>query len=132
MEEEKKECYYRHMGNRRGFERAAALEADRRLMESYYPQKAGLLKAMVTDCCDRLDYEGSFIYDEYPDKRNIERICREICSRARRGVEVQAMDTEKREGEDLLGDFAGALLCQEICQRRMMRKLLGAWEERNF
>ena len=75
MEEEKKECYYRHMGNRRGFERAAALEADRRLMESYYPQKAGLLKAMVTDCCDRLDYEGSFIYDEYPDKRNIERIC---------------------------------------------------------
>ena len=55
MEEEKKKCYYRSMGNKRGFERAAGLEADRRLMESYYPRRAGLLKALVTDECDRLE-----------------------------------------------------------------------------
>ena len=72
----KEKFYYRSMGNEKGFERAAEVEEDRRLMESYYPRKAGLLKALVTDQCDRLEYEGSFIYDEYPDRRNIERICR--------------------------------------------------------
>ena len=124
MEEEKKKCYYRSMGNKRGFERAAGLEADRRLMESYYPRRAGLLKALVTDECDRLEYEGSFIYDEYPDRRNIERICREISSQAREYPELQAME-KKEEGEaELLDEFIGALICQEIHQRRCMRKLL--------
>ena len=124
MEEEKKKCYYRSMGNKRGFERAAGLEADRRLMESYYPRRAGLLKALDTDECDRLEYEGSFIYDEYPDRRNIERICREISSQAREYPELQAME-KKEEGEaELLDEFIGALFCQEIHQRRCMRKLL--------
>lgn len=122
MEEEKKKCYYRSMGNKRGFERAAGLEADRRLMESYYPRRAGLLKALVADECDRLEYEGSFIYDEYPDKRNIERICREICSQARDYPELRIMEKDQK-GEELLGDFIGALFCQEIHQRRCMRKL---------
>ena len=124
MEEEKKNLYYRSMGNKRGFERAEELEADRRLMESYYPRRAGLLKALVADECDRLEYEGSFIYDEYPDRRNIERICREISSQAREYPELQAME-KKEEGEaELLDEFIGALFCQEIHQRRCMRKLL--------
>ena len=59
MKEERKKFYYKSLGNKNEFERTAGLEADRRLMESYYPQKAGILKALVTDRCDRLDYEGS-------------------------------------------------------------------------
>lgn len=124
MEEEKKKFYYRSMGNEKGFERAAEVEEDRRLMESYYPRKAGLLKALVTDQCDRLEYEGSFIYDEYPDRRNIERICRELCSQVRDYPELRAMEKEKEKEAELLGELIGALLCQEIYQRRCMRKLL--------
>lgn len=108
---------------KRIFARAADIETDRRLMEYYYPRKAGLINALVTDCCDRLDYEGSFIYDEYPDRGNIERICRDICSQAEKAGEIHIM--ENRVGErELLGDFIGALVCQEIHQRRCRRKLL--------
>lgn len=124
MEEEKTRSYYRTMRNKRGFERAAGVEADRRLMESYYPRKAGLLKALVADECDRLDYEGSFIYDEYPDRRNIERVCREICGQARDYPELRAAEKDQMGEEELLADVIGALFCQEIHQRRCMRKLL--------
>lgn len=125
MKEERKKFYYKSLGNKNEFERTAGLEADRRLMESYYPQKAGVLKALVTDRCDRLDYEGSFIYDEYPDKRNIERICQDICAQAQETMEVRTMEAGGDEAEGkLLGDFVGALLCQEIYQRRCVRKHL--------
>ncbi len=124
MEGKKSKFYYRSMENRKGFESAAGVEEDRRLMESYYPRKAGLLKALVADQCDRLEYEGSFIYDEYPDRRNIERICREICSEVRDYPELRAMGKDRERETELLGELIGALLCQEIHQRRCMRKLL--------
>lgn len=129
MEEDKKKCYYRSVKNKDGFESTAGLEADRRLMESYFPRKAGILRALVTDCCDRLDYEGSFIYDEYPDKRNIERSCQEIYTRACKAPEMRRMEKgEAGEEEELLGEFVTALFCQEIGRRRGVRKLLGAWD----
>ena len=124
MEGKKSKFYYRSMENRKGFESAAGVEEYRRLMESYYPRKAGLLKALVADQCDRLEYEGSFIYDEYPDRRNIERICREICSEVRDYPELRAMEKDRERETELLGELIGALLCQEIHQRRCMRKLL--------
>ena len=124
MEGKKSKFYYRSMENRKGFESAAGVEEDRRLMESYYPRKAGLLKALVADQCDRLEYEGSFIYDEYPDRRNIERICREICSEVRDYPELRAMEKDRERETELLGELIGALLCQEIHQRRCRRKLL--------
>lgn len=106
----------------KSFEEIAALEDDRKLMESYYPQKAALLQALVTDACDRLDYEGSFIYDEYPDRWNIERNCRDIC---RQAEEIQRPHAMEKKGEDeLLGEFVGSLFCQEIYQRRCRRKFL--------
>lgn len=106
----------------KSFEEIAALEDDRKLMESYYPQKAALLQALVTDACDRLDYEGSFIYDEYPDRWNIERNCRDICRQAEEIQELHAM--EKKGEDELLGEFVGSLFCQEIYQRRCRRKFL--------
>lgn len=106
----------------KAFEEIAALEDDRKLMESYYPQKAALLQALVTDACDRLDYEGSFIYDEYPDRWNIERNCRDICRQAEEIQELHAM--EKKGEDELLGEFVGSLFCQEIYQRRCRRKFL--------
>ena len=106
----------------KAFEEIVSLEDDRKLMESYYPQKAALLQAVVTDACDRLDYEGSFIYDEYPDRWNIERNCRDICRQAEEIQELHAM--EKKGEDELLGEFVGSLFCQEIYQRRCRRKFL--------
>lgn len=38
------------------------------LMKSYYPEAAGRIQEKVEEECQLLDYEGSRLYDEYPDK----------------------------------------------------------------
>ena len=36
-------------------------------MKSVYPETAKRLLPFVEEECDRLEYEGSMMYDEYPD-----------------------------------------------------------------
>ena len=37
-------------------------------MKSMYPDTAKRALPFVEDECDRMEYEGSMLYDEYPDK----------------------------------------------------------------
>ena len=62
------------------------------LMKSYYPEAAGRIQEKVEEECQLLDYEGSRLYDEYPDKFMLHQLCRQI------------------------------LLCQEISRRRCRRR----------
>ena len=41
-----------------------------------------------------LDYAGSFIYDEYPDKINLNRTGRQICERLRKNEEFREIPIE--------------------------------------
>ena len=93
----------------KAFEEIASLEADRKLMESYYPEKAALLQALVADTCDRLDYEGSFIYDEYPDPLQFRLLCRRIFDKA--------SEDEEKPGA-WMADLIQVMACQEILRRR--------------
>ena len=38
------------------------------LMKSYYPDTARKIQEKVEEECDLQDYEGSRLYDEYPDR----------------------------------------------------------------
>ena len=49
--------------------------------QSIYPQSIKQLQRYVSEECDRMDYKGSPMYDEYPDMLAIEQACRRICSR---------------------------------------------------
>ena len=48
------------------------------LMKSYYPEAAGRIQEKVEEECQLLDYEGSRLYDEYPDKFMLHQLCRQI------------------------------------------------------
>ncbi len=48
--------------------------------QSIYPQNLKILQRYVEEECDRLDYKGSPIYDEYPDMQVIRQVCKKICS----------------------------------------------------
>lgn len=120
MEEGK--SFYKTAGRGRLYEQEAPVEQDKSLMRSYYPQESALAQAFVEDACDRLDYEGSFIYDEYPDKFSIERTCREICRQMQERTPVEAMARRRHHGnQDILGELVGALFCQEVHCRRCRR-----------
>ena len=52
------------------------------LMKSYYPSAARRVQAQVEQECDLMDYEGSRIYDQYPDKLMLYHMCRKIREKA--------------------------------------------------
>lgn len=63
--------------------------------QSIYPQSIKLLQRYVTEECDRMDYKGSPMYDEYPDRLMIEQTCEKICRR----ISEVSPDKETQIGE---------------------------------
>ena len=47
--------------------------------QSIYPQNIKILQKYVVEECDRMDYKGSPIYDEYPDMQIIRQAGKKIC-----------------------------------------------------
>ena len=47
-------------------------------MKSMYPMTAKRVLPYVEDECDRMEYTGSVIYDEYPDQLQIRMMCNRI------------------------------------------------------
>lgn len=84
-------------------------ERENALMRSFYPQTARQIQQKVTQECDRLDYPGSFLYDEYPDKFLMEQMCKRI----KGGMEV-----EGGHNNSLLDELIHVLLFQEMRRRR--------------
>ncbi len=48
-------------------------------LKSMYPPGIKMLQNYVSEACDRMDYQNSPMYDEYPDGMMVNRICRSIC-----------------------------------------------------
>lgn len=96
-------------------------ERDRLLLRSYYSDTARELQEMVEAECDRMDYDGSMIYDEYPDKLMLRQVCARIHNKYAKdhGFEMEAED--RRQGEDLR-DLIGVLLYNEMYRRRCRKK----------
>ena len=82
------------------------IDKDYTYMKQMAPMPAKRLADQIEDVCDRLEYEGSFLYDEYPDKTTLLKMTDHIAS------QVSSMDTID------LKDFIQALLCDEILHRR--------------
>lgn len=82
-------------------------------MKSIYPDTARRLIPFVEEECDRLEYEGSMMYDEYPDRLQLRLMCRRIYDRACEG--------EENAGR-WLQELIEVMSCQEICRRRSERR----------
>lgn len=78
-------------------------------MKSAYPDTAKRLLPFIEDECDRLEYDGSVIYDEYPDKLQLHLMCRRIYDKAK--------EKEENPGKWLM-DMIQIMAFQELCQRR--------------
>ncbi len=59
--------------------------------EQLYPAETRRLQREVTRQCDRLDYSGSFIYDEYPDRIALARLCEAVYEAYREAEEKNRM-----------------------------------------
>lgn len=92
------------------------LEKEFSLMKSYYPETARKIQEKVEEECDLLDYEGSRMYDEYPDRYMLYHLGKKIVDEVKQESEQETMS------DSLLGDLAEVLLFHEISRRRCRRR----------
>ena len=107
------------------FDQEREQEKDLQLMQSYYSRRASRLQQKVERECDRMEYDGSMMFDEYPDKFMMEHLCRkierEILSEDEKEdqqqskIETRAMERDRGDG---LRDLIGVLLFNEMFRRR--------------
>lgn len=79
---------------------------DRLYFRSMYPEAWGLVQDRIEEACDKLEYEGSIMFDEYPDRNGLRRLLSRI---------MESMDPEQGISQDIVE----VLLLQEIIRRRM-------------
>lgn len=90
-------------------------------MKSYYPKTAKKIQEKVEEECDLLDYEGSRLYDEYPDRYMLYHLGKKIMDELKSESELEAMS------EGILGELVEVLLFHEISRRRCRRKRCRGW-----
>lgn len=79
-------------------------------MKSIYPDTAKRVLPYMEEECDRMEYDGSMMYDEYPDRLQLRLMCRRI------------YDTAEKEEENpgaWLMDLIEVMTYQELCRRRV-------------
>ena len=87
------------------------LERDRDYLMQMYPAKARLIMVLIEDACDRLEYEGSPMFAEFPDKDTI------------RGIADKIYDKVKyKDNDDNLRHLIEVMLCNEFYLRRCRYK----------
>ena len=91
------------------------VEDKKRIMEMY-PLMARRLQPYVEECCDRLEYEGSMMYDEYPDRFMLYHICSLVKDEMTKDASAQEMPG------GFLDDLIQVLVYQEISRRRCRRR----------
>lgn len=110
-------------------------ERDMRKIKEWYPEMAKDIAEIVEEECDKMEYDGSMMYDEYPDKVMLERLKKEIYEKVqdRYPVEEQddrdqamVMQQEARRRypprKNWLGDLIEVLMYQEMYRRRCRRR----------
>ena len=114
-------------------------------MKELYPNSAKQVQGIVEDECDQLEYAGSFMFDEYPDRLLLNRLCDRIYQRATGNMQatqhMPAPDPMRPPGSpdrplpppppsernDGLTDLIKVLLFHEMYQRRCRYHRCTGW-----
>lgn len=86
------------------------------ILKSLYPETARRLLPYIEDECDRMEYDCSMIYDEYPDQLQLNLMGKRIYDRAK--------EKEENPGE-WLRDLIQVMMYQEVYKRRSDRRKYG-------
>lgn len=81
----------------RVYEQDRDVMRDLEYLQQLYPLEVRYFQKRVGEILDRMDYEGSIIYDEYPDRLGLERLLESIWT---------IIKKEEQEGESDISDSA--------------------------
>ncbi|MDE5939232.1 MAG: hypothetical protein K2H37_09150 [Lachnospiraceae bacterium] len=91
---------------------------DLEYLQEMYPAEAKKYQKVIAGILDRLDYEGSMIYDEFPDKWQIYRLTQVVVDKLK---QAENAETAKQDW-DRITEFVQVLLCGEIYKKRHMNQ----------
>lgn len=101
-------------------------QKDFEVMKSYYPEASRKIQQIVERECDRMEYDGSMMYDEYPDHLMVSQICKRISDRVQKqsGVEPELLQMQEsyRAHSTPIDDLVRILFCHEMFERRCRRR----------
>lgn len=87
-------------------------EWDRDKILELYPKESKKIQSYIEEECDRLEGEGSYMYDEYPDYLRLQKTVLDIYHRI---YPMEDIDPGKK-------DVIQILYCQELMHRRQKRR----------
>jgi hypothetical protein len=89
-------------------------ERDLQYLMQMYPADAKKLQKKVEQACDKLEYEGSMMYDEYPDRVSMLLICDKIAKE----LEAEEADGQSQPPDANRKNLLEVLLYNEMHKRR--------------
>lgn len=72
-------------------------ERDMERMKELYPEEARRIQKLVEEECDKMEYEGSMMFDEYPDRLMLKVICERIYRAAAQPGQADAVAGDSQD-----------------------------------
>lgn len=118
-----------------------AAEKDMEYLRQLYPRVWQLIQNEINEECDKLEYEGSCMFDEYPDKTTLDRIIHRIYERIKDydgfkeydaqtsedGVSANQLNFHPFPRRNWIEDFTRILFLNEIHNRRRRHRSRRRW-----
>ena len=104
-------------------------EKDMERMKSLYPQEVQQLQQMVERRCDEMEYEGSRMYDEHPDRYMLERETQRLMEEFLEANETENLSAQHfgRKSNGWLYSLISILFHDEIYRRRCRHRRCSRW-----
>ncbi|MDO4556630.1 MAG: hypothetical protein Q4B70_16060 [Lachnospiraceae bacterium] len=82
------------------------IDRDYSYMKKISPSIVSQISDWIEEECDRIEYDGSFLYDQYPDKTTLLKMTERIAKNLPKEISISPLE------------LIQALLCDEILYRR--------------
>lgn len=94
-------------------------------LKELYPASLAGLQRIIDDECDKLEYDGSIMFDEYPDKERLIVLENSVFERVRLNFQESIAVRQEERGlpsQEWLKDIVCVLLINEMMRRRSRRR----------
>lgn len=91
---------------------------DLEYFQQIYPQGAKLLQKEISTMLHMLDYEGSMLYDEYPDQTSLNRLGRNMLDKMIKQKDKLPELLQKLLENDCIEEYVMMVLLSEILKKR--------------
>ena len=115
-----------------GYDNCEDADRDMEYMRQLYPYTARLIQKEINNECDQMEYDGSLMFDEYPDKVSLDRIIDRIYDKVKNieeepQVEMNSLYHNPRRRSNYLRDIVSLILLNELFDRRRRYRRRRRW-----